>query len=57
MITIHHILNDGSEAEDVAGKVIKASEHPTLYEVINRIQKEGEKKKDEVISTSGRRTE
>ena len=41
MITIRHILNDGSEVEDIEGRVIKVNEFTYLYEVINRIvQKE-----------------
>lgn len=38
---IHHILKDGTEVDDITGKVIKAEDFPVLYEVINRIQKEG----------------
>lgn len=40
MITIHHVLKDGTEVDSIEGKVIKADEFGTLYEVINRIQKE-----------------
>lgn len=36
---VRHILKDGTEVKDIKGKVIKASEFRTLYEVINRIQK------------------
>ena len=39
---IHHILKDGTEVDDITGKVIKAEDFPVLYEVINRIQKEGD---------------
>jgi hypothetical protein len=42
MITIKHILKDGTEVPDIAGRVIKADEFPVLYEVVNRIQKEGD---------------
>jgi len=38
---IKHILADGTAVDSIEGKVIKADEHPVLYEVINRIQKEG----------------
>lgn len=38
---IYHILKDGTEVDDITGKVIKAEDFPVLYEVINRIQKEG----------------
>ena len=38
MITIRHILKDGTEVKDVTGHVIKAKDHELLYEVINRIQ-------------------
>lgn len=34
---IKHILKNGTEVDDITGKVIKADEHPVLYEVINRI--------------------
>lgn len=36
---VKHVLKDGTEVEDIKGKVIKASEFRTLYEVINRIQR------------------
>lgn len=44
---VRHILKDGTEVEDITGKIIKASEFRTLYEVINRIEKEGEKQTNE----------
>lgn len=47
MITIHHVLKDGTEAESIEGHVIKADEFQVLYEVINRIQKE--MKKNETV--------
>ena len=47
MITVHHVLKDGTKVDDVAGRVIKAEEHSVLYEVINRIN-EG-RSKNEVI--------
>lgn len=37
MITIHHVLKDGTEVDSIEGHVIKADEFSTLYEVINRI--------------------
>lgn len=40
MITIKHILKDGTEVADITGKVIKAKDHELLYEVINRIQQQ-----------------
>ena len=46
---IKHVLKDGTEVNDIKGHVIKASDYPLLYEVINRIQKEGEKKSNEVV--------
>ena len=52
MITIKHVLKDGTKVDSVEGHVIKASEFKVLYEVINRIQKEGEQKKDEALSAS-----
>lgn len=47
MIRIHHVLKDGTEVDSVEGHVIKAADFPLLYEVMNRIQKEG--KKDEAV--------
>lgn len=44
MITIKHILKDGTEVADITGKVIKAKDHELLYEVINRINEEGRRK-------------
>ena len=40
-VRIHHVLKDGTQVDDIAGKVIKADQFPVLYEVVNRIQKEG----------------
>lgn len=40
MITIHHVLKDGTKVDDVTGHVIKAKENPVLYELINRIQQQ-----------------
>ncbi|WP_458397863.1 BOW99_gp33 family protein [Anaerotignum sp.] len=37
MITIHHILKDGTEVPNITGHVIKADEFETLYQVVNRI--------------------
>ncbi len=39
---IRHVLADGTEVDDIEGKVIKADEFSVLYEVINRIRKEGD---------------
>ena len=50
MITIKHVLKDGTQVDDITGHVIKAEDHPVLYEVINRIQKGGDV--NEPISTS-----
>lgn len=41
-VRIHHVLKDGTQVDDIAGKVIKADQFPVLYEVVNRIQKEGD---------------
>lgn len=41
-VRIHHLLKDGTQIDDIAGKVIKAKDYPVLYEVVNRIQKEGD---------------
>lgn len=38
---IHHVLKDGSTVADITGHVVKAEDFPLLYEVINKIQKEG----------------
>lgn len=40
---IKHILKNGTEVDDITGKVIKADEHPVLYEVINRINEKEQK--------------
>ena len=39
MIRICHVLKDGTRLEDVAGHLIKAEDHETLYQLINEIQK------------------
>lgn len=49
---IHHILKDGTEVDDITGKVIKAEDFPVLYEVINRIQKEGDTKTNGTVEAS-----
>lgn len=41
MITIKHVLKDGTQVESIDGKVIKADQFDVLYETINRMQKEG----------------
>lgn len=38
---IYHVLKDGTVVPDVKGHVIKADDFPVIYEVINKIQKEG----------------
>ena len=43
MITIKHVLQDGTEVESIDGKVIKAAEFKVLYEIINRIDQEKER--------------
>ena len=40
---IRHILKDGTEVDDITGKVIQADEFETLYQVINRIQEKEQK--------------
>lgn len=37
MITIKHVLKDGTQVESIEGKVIKADQHELLYEAIKRI--------------------
>lgn len=49
MITIHHVLKNGTEVDSVEGKVIRADEFGLLYEVISRIQKEGDQKNNEAV--------
>ena len=49
MITIKHVLKDGTEVDSVEGKVIKAEQFDVLYEVINRIQKEGDQNTHEAV--------
>ena len=34
------MLKDGTQVDDISGHVIKAEEHPVLYEVINRVNEE-----------------
>lgn len=48
MITIHHVLKDGTEVADIAGKVVKAKDNEQLYEAINRISSEGNRKNETV---------
>lgn len=48
MITIHHVLKDGTEVDSIEGKVIKAEEFQVLYEVINRINNRKDQK-DETV--------
>jgi len=49
-VNIKHLLKDGTQIDDIAGKVIKASDFPVLYEVVNRINKAGDV--HETVSTS-----
>ena len=37
MITIKHVLQDGTQVDSVEGKVIKADQHKVLYEIIKRL--------------------
>jgi hypothetical protein len=39
---IKHVLKDGSVVDSIEGHMIKAADYPVLYEVVNRIQKEGD---------------
>lgn len=39
---IHHVLADGTVVPDITGMVIKADDFPLVYEVISKIQKEGD---------------
>ena len=48
MITIHHVLKDGTKVDSVEGHVIKADDFSVLYEVIDRINRK-EQKQDAVI--------
>lgn len=47
MITITHVLKDGTQVESIEGKVIKAKDFSVLYETINRMQKEGDQNTDD----------
>ena len=49
MTTIKHVLKDGTQVDSIEGKVIKADQHELLYEIINRMQKEGDQKTDEAV--------
>lgn len=51
MIRIHHVLKDGTQVDSIDGHVIKAKDFSVLYEVINRIQKEGDQKTYETVPT------
>ena len=48
MITIQHVLKDGTKVDSVEGHVIKADEFSVLYEVIDRINRK-DQKKDEAV--------
>lgn len=50
-VRIHHVLKNGTQVDDVSGYMIKAADYPVLYEVVNRIQKEGDA--NAVVRTSG----
>ena len=39
-----HILKDGSEVEDITGRVVKMDEAGTLYNLIREINRKSEKK-------------
>ena len=41
-VRIHHVLKDGTQVDSVEGHLIKAADHPVLYEVVNRISKAGD---------------
>lgn len=43
MITIQHVLKDGTKVDSIKGHVIKAEDHPVLYEVIDRISRKDQK--------------
>lgn len=45
---IRHVLKDGTAVASIDGHVIKADQFPVLYEVINRISKEGDEKNEAV---------
>lgn len=47
---VRHVLKDGTEAPSVEGKVIKADDFRTMYEVIIRITMKEES--DETVSAS-----
>ena len=51
---IHHILKDGTEVTDIAGKVIKAEQFEVLYQIIDGIN---ERVNHEALRTSETRLE
>ena len=53
MPVLHHILKDGTEVSDITGRVIKANEFETLYQVVNRIN---ERINHEAVRTSEARS-
>ena len=40
---IRHILKDGTKVDSIEGRVIKADQFETLYAIIDRIQRKGQK--------------
>lgn len=43
-MSVIHILKDGSIVEDIAGRVVKVEDAGPVYQLINKINREGSKK-------------
>lgn len=46
---IYHVLKDGTEVESIEGKVVKADQFETLYQVINRITEKDQKNERNMV--------
>lgn len=46
-----HILKDGSEVEDITGRVVKVDDAGTLYSLIREINRKSEKKNRKLSAT------
>ena len=54
MMMVRHILRDGTQADSIEGKVIKAQEFGVLYESIGRIRKNERHENDDAGRTDGK---
>ena len=56
MITVKHVLKDGTVVDSVEGRMIKATDNTQLYAAVSTIKKEGGDK-SETVSAPESRTE